>query len=564
MADYSGAYSESILGAPQSSNVSSVFESAFPTIPVLGGDILTSEVMSPGTHGWGVITGKDSVGTMTPSFKDYWYNRIVLHPTVLNFGDVSSTKSDTVLVWNAYIDKSVICSSITNLNFNLDGVTVVGQTAPVNFNRLRHFIYTINTSTSGRALLDSYLYFLFDGEGLFTLHIIGTRLTMFPWRPQENIEEILTWAVEVIESRNGREQRLAIRSEPRQSLVFNVKLIGLRSKMLFDNKMFLWQKKAFAVPLWTEMTEDTSTISSGSTFIALDTANADYVAEGFVTIWASDTSYEVLQIDSVEAGGLNIKGVVSATYSGLKLMMPTIICKCTGLAQRDQPTDGSFNLLKLNFTSIRNHRISGYTPVTTYEGYEVITHPTTIENAFQLVSDAQLEVFDGVTGNQILSSPYVYNRYTQTHISVNENKAECWEFRRWLHSLNGMQKVFIVPTFVEDMTILTSIASDVTTFYVRNDNLSQDVGAQPFKEYLAFINRSTKTVDAVRRITAIGRVDDNSEYISIDSSVGQLMTNTTHMISFATKCRLSTPEVKMIWDRAFRNESKMILEHVEE
>ena len=108
---------------------------------------------------------------------------------------------------------------------------------------------------------------------------------VFPYPPLLDMQEMLLTETKVLKARDGSEQRISMRGVPRQSFSIRVSLNNYVDMSIIDAATFGWQKLFWGLPIWSEWTEHTATISAGASSISLDTSYADYRADTLAIIW---------------------------------------------------------------------------------------------------------------------------------------------------------------------------------------------------------------------------------------------------------------------------------------
>jgi hypothetical protein len=126
---------------------------------------------------------------------------------------------------------------------------------------------------------------------------------------------------------------------------------------------------------------------------------------------------------------------------------------------------------------------------------------------------------------------------------VKESKSDIWNFRKFLHSLYGMQAPVYAPTFREDLVATDTIGAADTNFRIENIKLAENMGLNDLRTHLAFIfPNGTKLY---MEITGIVEADATEEIISIDSALGVEVAIGACYISFLDKCRMASDMVTM-------------------
>jgi hypothetical protein len=208
-----------------------------------------------------------------------------------------------------------------------------------------------------------------------------------------------------------------------------------------------------------------------------------------------------------------------------------------------------------------NILLTGYTPVTTYKGLPVITEATAVDPTQSKSSDADAYPQDYKAGDFDYFSDSDYNLNIQSHLFYKDNKAACWDFRKFIHSLLGQQKTFYVPTHKEDMVLAEGFGASDTSFNIEYIGLADNMGINDLRTDIAFIfPDGTQLYREVTGIVKSGVV----EIISIDSDLDIAVEPGDCIISWLDKVRLAGDEIEFFWNRAHELELETQLQAVKE
>lgn len=273
---------------------------------------------------------------------------------------------------------------------------------------------------------------------------------LWPFRPLLGCQEQLSWLTEVMGSRTG-EQRLALRSAPRQSFEYTFRL---NWEQISRARVLARQNGASTlyVPVWPDHTQYVGTLTSLATTIAIDTTGGDYRIGGFVLAWESDEVYAVAEIAGVTDTLITLVGSLGTT-----VVNPSIVPIRTALI-----TDGAsisrgkvLSNLGMNFLVVDNEDLGVFwvSDYPTYGGgIEVITEkPVVMGDIAENITRAA-EYIDNGFGPVVAETTKNYADFGQTMVFHDERPA-LRRRRIWLHSLRGKQKSFWLPTFNRDFLI---------------------------------------------------------------------------------------------------------------
>jgi len=367
----------------------------------------------------------------------------------------------------------------------------------------------------------------------------GITFEVFSFAPQVDIKETLESLTDIIVAKNGSEQRISVRPVPRQGFVYNIPLKTEKEQSRFAALMHGWQKLYFGLPIWIEKTLHTADITATDETITVDTTYSDYRDESLAIIWQSLTSYEVVEIDTVEDAVLNLASPIVNNFTGTKFIMPLRIAQVNSTAQLSNPS-ANFATVQINFTEKDNVLLTGFSAEQTYLDLPVLMVGSKHLNGSPKASSIDSDSFehDYSIGDFDYISDSDFNLNAQRWGFVNETKQQMWEFKLFLHSLNGRQGAMWVPTYKKDLVQSATIGSSDTEISVENIKLTDNMGLNNLRTHLAFIFPDDTVL--CREITNIAEDDDDTEIITIDSALGIEVGVGDCFVSFLDCCRLAS------------------------
>lgn len=378
-------------------------------------------------------------------FNDYYF-RIHTAPAAVDVGNITAYQEREVTVWNAYLEPKTLTA--VNETGDTEGVTLVGPEAPPTvFASTEERTYSLAVSTEGPPAIDVVFEFDFTDANSPLLTVIGARTTMWPFVPRAGYAESLAWKTDIIPS-FGKEQRLAIRSAPRQSFEYKHKLDYRefsRAKAMATG----WAHRVFGVPVWGERTKILS-LAEGALFIPFNTAYADYRDDGLVALWESSESVEAAEIDTVTPSGLNLKRPLTRNFANVTVA-PVRFCRAFSGFDFARLTS-AVNELSLEFEATDNTDLAA-DPSATYRGYPILDYCPLIVSPLDERITRAIDVFDNEQGQIAVEvqSNWAGRRYT---VAMRKgSRAAVWALRQWLHSRKGRQKAFWLPSYNKDAVL---------------------------------------------------------------------------------------------------------------
>lgn len=486
-------------------------------------------------------------GAIVPSFLNDYYYRIHIEPNPIELGAILSQIIETVQVWNAYF-VSKQCSSIdsdgatelTLLNLNDPQLS-----PPFTLAALGIADYQLTIPADGSPNLEAEYEFVFPDESP-SLIITGQRIVLFGWRPEQPLTETLEWLTNIITAKDGSEQRIALRDAPRQGFALNVITDDELDQSKIEAALFGWQKRIWGVPVWPHYVLHTADINIDDETISVDTTNRVFDDGGLAVIWQGDNNYEVVKINTVSDTSLTLNSPVLNNWTGRKLIIPVKTANMiTKASRKDAPKDVSW--LEVQFLTRGNLLISGYSAATTYDSIPVITDPSyVLGDSLEKESDAVIHITDFGTGDVEVISDRDYNLESHKHTFINEGRANCFDFRKFLHWLKGRQKVVWIPSFKEDMQLASTIGASDNTITINNIGYIKHYQGNEVKKHIMLLKSDGTQI--YREITGSTAGAGDTEVLNIDSAVGEELAPTDVTISFMKKCRLDSDRVEINWD----------------
>ena len=482
-------------------------------------------------------------GVFVPSYlQDYYFRFWVIPPSFNEF--ILTEFSSSFAIWNAFLE-STECTDFNITNPEEIEFELATGEPPFTIRALCTKTFPFIIPVKGSSEFLTIITFVFPTFGEPDVDIRGIRVITFSWTPMVPVLENLEWLTDVIRAKDGSEQRISLRPAPRQGFHFDVYLKDEISQAKFDIIQWRYQKRTWGLPIWPEWTLHTTTIPVGSTAISLDTTTGDYRVGGLVIIWQAEDSYEVVKIDSIAAGSLSLESGVQNTWTGTKYIMPVRIAYLRAQVSKPSAPDG-YAHATLDFTVRDNALLTGYTAADVYDGLPVLAPSIIDEGEQEIESDADAGFVDYGLGDFEIFSDSDFNIVVQSHVSRRKGRSDCWDFRKFWHSLYGRRGTVWIPSYKNDIVQLNSIGPSATTFNVQNMGLALYMGTNAMRNHIAFI--FPEGTQIYRAISGVTKIDVDTEQITIDSALDITINPGDCEISWLDRCRLTEDKIQWEWE----------------
>lgn len=268
------------------------------------------------------IRSLSGTATRLRSFFDDWYNRVHVTPTLIDFGFVASQVNRPVSVWNAYLGPTTL-STVTIVNNS--GLSLSGPSLPETMQQFEALQYDVIAAADGDPQIDTRLTFTFsDRPDLPRLVVNGQRARMFDYRPnwRESVTVGLEYRTDIITSRSGKEQRRALRNEPRKTVEYT---IGIHRDKLraFERLMARWQTKAVTMGDPTRGTTTTATLMALENSVAVASVPR-WLTAGTPVMLESGDRREILLVSDVAFGVVTFTSGALLNWPVGAMLRPTI------------------------------------------------------------------------------------------------------------------------------------------------------------------------------------------------------------------------------------------------
>lgn len=469
-------------------------------------------------------------GKVIQNFAGDWYNRIHIIPETLDVGNMLSTHTSKVQVWNAYLTAQSL-TAVTPTNAS--NITLSVGALPQGYNPLQLKEYTITVGTEGASTIDAT--YLFDfGVELADFYVIGNRAILWGFIPQGEFGETLSWKTAVIESRQD-EKRHALMPAPRQSFDYTYRLTP-REFSLAKATAAGWTFRVFGVPVWGEYSH-VGPLTSGVTEILISTANADWREGEPVFIWQDNETVYAVQVKTVSADRLILENPLTVDFTNA-YVAPLRFCRALeGFKFKRGPHESVVS--DVSFTSFtgKNYASSAYPQ---FKNKDVVTdlNMASGENSERIV--ASIDIIDNGYGPvEIDTNDDLVWHKSPFSVDVS-GRSEKWRIRKWLHKIAGKHKAFWLPTGNADFEILNAVNATATGYVVRSIGYAQFLDV---KGVMVELNDGTKLYNQVLGSVSNG---DGTEALTLYQQIGRTFQPAdVKRASFMQHVRLDTDEVSI-------------------
>lgn len=465
-----------------------------------------------------------------------WFELIHILPRAkIEFGNIITQQQADYEIYSAFRNTDITLSSIAN--GVSPGVELPEQSPPEVVEAQSSMFAAATTDNCSdtlelativkmvvQALADGLP--VFDGDVVFNfaaandpvLSLSGQRIVLMPMEYEAPVKETLAFLTDIITALDGDEQRIALRKQPRQLFEVVYALDG-NDRQRMQALLMDWTDSVFGFPLWHEKLSLTAAVSTGAT--QYNVAGADDVdlrVGGLAIVFTNSTTFDVVKIVSKTDTLITVEDPSVNAYSLGTTLMPLRSATIVG-QQSGQRAQNNLEQFKIIFEVTDNDTgaLTGSTTAyPTHNGRVLFSNCNVMSGQMAETFRRRIYRIDNKTGKVNLSSAWDRNKRSHQKGFVFRNRSEIIDFRRVLVALNGRQKSFYIPTFIEDLEVKANLVISANTMDIELIGYERFIQSRIPKT----IFRITFTDDTslVRVVQSAAGVDSTTERLTLDTT----------------------------------------------
>lgn len=476
------------------------------------------------------------------SFFDDFYNRIYITPGALDAGNLLSTQTRHIIVWNAFLVPKTMEDAVLGPQAGLELNYPSGVTMPYEMSPLRELDFTLQISLQGPPTIDSNVTFTVEGID-YVVPITGRRILLFPFKPTwgSPFDETVTMRSWAIESENGSEQTGSESGEiPRRQFEFNIQLRTASQAARAESLMFAWQSRFFGVPHWGEESRLDADIAAGSTTLPFDTYGLSLEPGTLVALYENEDNNEIREIATVGVDGVTITTGLQNDWPQGSRVYPCFVALMSDTASGSRETSKVARIPVM--FECEPSVTPGNTALTvaplTYRNEELYLGKTNWKSAYPFTFESDRMKVDAGTGKFASFSTSGFSKFLRRHSWNLYDRADLKGFREFLGRRQGVARAVYMQSGVVDFELVEPVLDSEEVITVKNTEYGALAGAHPARrDIIIILNDGTYFC---RRITATNDVD-NVTRLNIDSSLGvSIDVADVERISFLTLYRFQS------------------------
>lgn len=403
------------------------------------------------------------------AFRDF-YNRFHVTPRKFDLGNLFTSQTRQVRVWNAHLVPRTL-NEIETVGGN--GITLDGLSPPTAYAALQQRTYDLNISTSGPPVVDATYTFVFSTGEVVAVEITGRRLVIWPFVPQHGVTERLAWKTDVMPTAST-EQRHALRRRPRRTYETEQWLTH-REYSVAKAIASGWAHRLYGFPVWHELTKILG-LSAGTVMIPLDAANLGFAAGATAIVWESSDKFEVMDVQAVATDSITLELPLVNNYT-VAYVMPLDVGRLTRPVEAQRGQDERI-ILGTEFESSQAPDAVGASGLPTYATLDVMTDTMMIVGDYREKVIREVDTLDNGVSRPYQDPLQNFSVQGSTLSWAPKTREELWRIRAWLYARKGRQKSFWLPSKLKDLTPVFDIPNGANGFAIENIGYSLYYGVK--------------------------------------------------------------------------------------
>lgn len=468
------------------------------------------------------------------TYSNDFYYRIHYTPQIVNLGNILSDQIFNLKVWNAhFITKTLSSISETTL----PDITLNSPiTIPGIFNGLQELTFPLTVPSAGEAIISGSYTFTWT-DSAYTVLVMGTRIVLWPFAPQNEFQERREWKTEILTAIDGSEERHLLRSIPRTYFNYSYSFRTPAEFVLAETLAKNFYHTRIGVPSWQEYTKVFS-VQAGSYSIDIDTTNLELFLKQSCILWSSYSDYEVKTIASFTSSTITFTMQINNSKSSC-FFIPVKI--------------GHLNSA-ITFETNDNHERTSSISAFTTQYWNTISFPGETFNSLPVFTEGnittggltdsfqrEMSFIDSETGLYETFSKIEYTPAKYTLRIKVFGREEKHRIIKLLNYFKGKKQAFYCPTFQQDLTIVyPDLVSGTLSFLVKTSGWSNS------NLYPIRVSGST---DQNLTLDSISANDDRTDLVRL-TTVTSVTNNNIFRISKLIKVRLDTDIIEYAYSRS--------------
>lgn len=267
------------------------------------------------------------------------------------------------------------------------------------------------------------------------------------------------YLTEILQSRDGSEQRIAQRQSPRKTLEYKARLFG-DTRREFVNQMWTDQPAKFVHPEQSKVLFLDAPAKAGDVTLVLSETPGDWVRPGTILVFGSGSAAELKSVALYPAGNvLTLRSPVLGNWSvDTQIFQATIGRYAPSLTFQHRTDDVSEAQIVFEVTPASESEFVSDAPKVSFDGREVFDLDADWSSPMTITKAHEVEDLDFGRGITSRATPVRFGTYSPTISLLLRSKASAEYLRQFFGRQKGRQGEFWIKSPLADMRLRSDAA----------------------------------------------------------------------------------------------------------
>lgn len=284
----------------------------------------------------------------------------------------------------------------------------------------------------------------------------------------------------------------------------------------------------WSMPLWSNITRSAIGINSGATSIVAET-DSDYRVGGQLVIISPDGSYEILEVNAVNPGVIDVTEPVVGDYPEKSIIAPMGEFIIPFGLNQDLTLTRTVMNIEFYRTDPEDLSQDNYPD---FEGFDILTDSTVVIGSLSGGLRQKLDFIQNGFGVYALEEIENYVRWRATIGYIDSTYSDRWSRVQFMHRMRGKDRPFWLPTWKNDLKVVASSPAGVSTISV--DLITETPSTLVGRKLQIIISG-----DVIYRTIQSAFISGDSIVLSLDQNHGITITDSAK-VSFMRLVRFDT------------------------
>lgn len=498
-------------------------------------------------------------------------NPLLRQVSKIEYGNILGQLDKQYVIYNAFrsdiADLGAIVNGITpgietpgvsvsdtiNPQTSLYNPSSIFNDAVTDFNNRVIVTFNLRALLEGLPNFDGDVQFVFD-IGSVTLSASGSRISIIVEEYGMPFSETESYLTDIIPSKDGSEQRIALRLHPREEYKTLFQLDGIDRQRLHA-QIFGFHAQNFGLPMWQDVVRTTATAAVSATQYQISGGDdVDFRVGGLAVIITNANVFDVIPIIAVTDTLITSSSASQFEHLAGSRILPVRSVRIKGGVRTKMHKFGDLEDFPIVFENTDNVGApTGSSTAwnsSTYLGKILLDECNTVGLTMSTTLDRQITVVDGLTGKVTQNSGWDRDKHITMKGFRAENRIAIRNLKNLFRYLKGRQTTFYLPTFTNDLTAAETLGNAQNFLDIERINYARFVDDRDSRNTFRVTFTDGSSLIRVIQSSADHPSETDQERLTLnDTWPSEKLVSEVSRIEWVEHVRLDTDQIRYNYDR---------------